>query len=369
MRAALTSTSITPPLPVHLAGYGDRHDPATGVHDDLEARILMIETSGARCCLVTCDLLAMSRDFSDPIRQAVAAIVGTTTERVLTACTHVHAGPSTLTGTDAIGWPVPTGYREQLVEQISNAARRAVDELVAVEASFARGALPTGFAINRRGHALAPEAQVLALDPVVIVANFGIHPTITGPTNLSIATDWVGPFRRELERRTGAKAMFLQGCQGDVNPAITSWDDGDPRAWQPTVDAFATRLAESIVDIVQHTAPLEMADASARQDVVRVPVGDTLLGHLAGGRSERAVELVDWTLGDLHLTAIPGEGFHGLERDLRASATTPLLLAGLAPEWHGYLPVPFTDGYEEGLSLGAEAVAQLAGALISRSSR
>ena len=41
----------------------------------------------------------------------------------------------------------------------------------------------------------------------------------------------------------------------------------------------------------------------------------------------------------------------------------PLLLAGLAPDWHGYFPLPYTDGYEEGLSLGPDAVAQLVAAL------
>jgi hypothetical protein len=154
-----------------------------------------------------------------------------------------------------------------------------------------------------------------------------------------------------------------------VNPAVTSWDDGDPNAWQPTVDEFAARLAVSIADIAQHAAPIAIETSAASQRVVHVPVGDTLLGHLVGGRSERAVELVDWTLGDLRVAAIPGEGFHGLERDLRASRAEPMLLAGLAPEWHGYLPVPFTEGYEEGLSLGKEAVAALASALVTRSSR
>ena len=40
-----------------------------------------------------------------------------------------------------------------------------------------------------------------------------------------------------------------------------------------------------------------------------------------------------------------------------------LLLAGLAPEWHGYLPSPFTEGYEESMSYGPEAVAAIAHAL------
>ena len=36
-----------------------------------------------------------------------------------------------------------------------------------------------------------------------------------------------------------------------------------------------------------------------------------------------------------------------------------MLLAGLTPEWHGYLPSPFTDGYEESTSYGREAVASI----------
>ena len=54
-----------------------RH-PRTSVHDDLEARVLVCEDDRARrVALVTCDLLAMTRDFSDPIRVAVAEIVET----------------------------------------------------------------------------------------------------------------------------------------------------------------------------------------------------------------------------------------------------------------------------------------------------
>ena len=96
---------------------------------------------------------------------------------------------------------------------------------------------------------------------------------------------------------------------------------------------------------------------------MEVPIGDTLLAQLAGGRPTRTVELVQWDLGALQVVAIPGEGFHAVETELRSRHGDPLLLAGLAPDWHGYLPLPYTDGYEEGLSLGPEAVAQLVAAL------
>jgi hypothetical protein len=45
------------------------------------------------------------------------------------------------------------------------------------------------------------------------------------------------------------------------------------------------------------------------------------------------------------------------------------LLAGLAPDWHGYFPLPFGEGYEEGLSLGPDAVADLVAALTPSAGR
>jgi neutral ceramidase len=363
MRAGFATTVITPELPVYLAGYGDRREPATAVHDDLQARVLVLEMNGARCCLVTCDLLAMSRDFSDPVRHAVAAIARTDVANVLTSCTHVHAGPSTLTGTDAIGWPVSPGYRESLIAHIAAATRRAIAAMTPVETRYARVTIADGIAVNRRGHALRLTSTVIMFDPVALVANFGIHPTVTGPTNLAVATDWVGPFRRGVEARTGMPAMFLQGCQGDVNPARTSWEDGSPTTWGPVVDAYAEPLARCIAEAAATAAPVDVKTLAVRRRTIDVPVGDTLLAALAGGAPTRAIELVSWRLGDLAVIAVPGEGFHGLEREVRSRHADPLLLAGLAPDWHGYFPVPYTDGYEEGLSLGAEAVGQLVEAL------
>ena len=116
MKAALARSVITPALPAFLAGYGDRRDPATAVHDDLEAHVLVVEVDGARAALVTLDLLVLSRDIADPIRARVGEIVGCGPDAVLTSCCHVHAGPSALRGTEAIGWPVPEGYGEFLAD-------------------------------------------------------------------------------------------------------------------------------------------------------------------------------------------------------------------------------------------------------------
>ena len=41
---------------------------------------------------------------------------------------------------------------------------------------------------------------------------------------------------------------------------------------------------------------------------------------------------------------------------MRTRRGDAVLLAGLGPDWHGYLPLPYGEGYEEGLSLGPDAV-------------
>jgi hypothetical protein len=104
------------------------------------------------------------------------------------------------------------------------------------------------------------------------------------------------------------------------------------------------------------------------RDVRRVTVPldpATLLTALSGGRVEQQVEIVEWDLGGLVVLSVPGEGFHHLEQAVRAARGDRVLLVGLAPDWHGYLPVPFDEGYEESLSYGAGAVAAIGAALVA----
>jgi hypothetical protein len=73
---------------------------------------------------------------------------------------------------------------------------------------------------------------------------------------------------------------------------------------------------------------------------------------------------VEWHIGDVALVSVPGEGFHGVEQTVRSARGDAVLFAGLSPDWHGYLPVPYGEGYEEGLSLGPVAVDRIVHELV-----
>ena len=59
------------------------------------------------------------------------------------------------------------------------------------------------------------------------VGNVAIHPVALGPECLAVSSDWVGPFRAELERRAGGTAILLSGAIGDVNPCHVHRQNND----------------------------------------------------------------------------------------------------------------------------------------------
>jgi hypothetical protein len=369
--AGFGTAVITPPTPVQLAGFIE-DQPATEVHDDLEVRAWFVRGEHGAVCLLVCDLLGMSPSFANPVRDAVGAALGLARGAVLTSCIHTHAGPSTLAGGEALGWITPDGYRELLVDGCVAAARAA--EAAAAPASLRAGRwpLPGGLSLNRRGLPYQPTfsvVDVIGTDGARIgtIANVSIHPVALGPECLAVSSDWVGPFRTELERRAGGAAVMLSGAIGDVNPCHVHRQDNDCRE---NTFAEAERLgravAEGVDAVLGDTEALTVdGPAVVRERVIDVTLGSTLL---TAGRQGRVVpvELVEWQLGPVRLVSIPGEGFHALGRAIEARAGRHVLLAGLAPEWHGYLPMPFRDGYEESTSYGRDAVAAIAEALTHR---
>jgi hypothetical protein len=361
------SAIITPPTPVQLAGFID-DQPATEVHDDLEVRAVYMRGEPGAVCLLVCDLLGMSRRFARPVRTAVAAALGLDVVAVLTSCIHTHAGPSTIEGSDALGWVTPEGYRDLLVEQCVRAARAAADAAVPARLRTGRWPLADGLSVNRRGLPYEPTFALLdacALDGSRLgtLANIAIHPVALGPECLAVSSDWVGPFRAALEARAGGRTVLLSGALGDVNPHHVHRQGNDcAHDGFAEAEELGRDVAEMADGVLRDAQPID-ADGPRveRARTIELTLGSTMLTGGGEGRTV-AIDLVEWTVGPVRLVSVPGEAFHALGRAIEGRGPH-VLVAGLAPEWHGYLPVPFTDGYEESMSYGAEAVASLARAL------
>jgi pimeloyl-ACP methyl ester carboxylesterase len=362
--------TITPKLPVRLAGYGARKHAAEEVADELTLRALWLADPTAPdnpVCLLVFDVLALDRTWSRPIREAVADELGVGVERVMTSCIHTHGGPSCQPGTAALGWTVQEGYQETLIDTARRVARAAAASPRAVAVRVARGELPANAGKNRRRREWNPAFVALDFvgtdgDRVATIANFGMHPVVTGPEHCVVNVDWVGPFRDAIADALGGTAIFLQGCEGDINPAETAWEASVPDALKAAA-LLGESMAASVLDALRDATPVTGAGLRVWARSLSVPVGTTVLTVLNRSRKRQDVELVEWAIGDEHIVGVPGEATQGMQARIEAARGTAPLFAGFAPSWHGYFAEPFRMGYEESMSLGRHATDAIGDAL------
>ena len=299
-----------------------RRPPCTrdAVHDDLELRVLVVEDGDRRVALspATCSRCRAT----SPIRSAPRS--PTCSTRRPTPCS-----PRARTCTrDRARSPAPTrsvgrcptgsasGSSTARPTRHDRAPRRRSPTVAALRP---HSPFPTTSRSTGAGIRCTPSAAVVVLDPVAIVANFGIHPTVTGPSNLAVATDWVGPFRRAVEARTGLPACFLQGCQGDVNPAVTSGRTATRRLGSGRRRLRGAARGEHHRPRSHARAGRGGTDRDERNARSASPSVTRCSRNSRVTRSDRARSISSsWKLGELEVVAVPGEGFHGVEDAIRA---------------------------------------------------
>ena len=76
-----------------------------------------------------------------------------------------------------------------------------------------------------RDHAIDGLVGVVRVDdldgnPIAVVFRYSAHPVSVGPQSLVASTDYPGPARDVIERSLGGLALFVQGCGGNINPAV-----------------------------------------------------------------------------------------------------------------------------------------------------
>ena len=361
---------ITPALPVVLAGFGARKGPVSEVHDDLEVHAVVFRDGELTLCLLVLDLLLLGPDYAHPIRAAVAATLGIPKANVLTSCTHTHSGPAATRSMRIIGWPAQAGYCDRLIQRCVDAATIAAACCTPAEFRFASAPLPEGLSLNRRGLDYHPTFAALDIrrpdgGRIGSIANIAIHPVAAGITARAVSRDWVGSFRDEATLLTGAPCVLLPGALGDVNPTRDAHTNPDPGGNWETARQLGVDVARCVADLLDKTVPAGERASAARHRIERIKAGFTVPSVLVlkAGRSVE-VELTEWALGETRLVSLPGEAFHRLGVEVTESRDDPVLLAGLAPHWLGYLPCPFGTGYEEKMSFGKGFVERLRAALL-----
>ncbi|HKZ44635.1 MAG TPA: neutral/alkaline non-lysosomal ceramidase N-terminal domain-containing protein [Anaerolineales bacterium] len=256
LRAGVARRTITPLKGIFLIGYGDRTKGNIGVHDELTATALVIESGTKRIAIVALDILTINEFVVDRVRTRLAPI------ELLLCCSHTHSGPISYASEGSFG--KNRAFINSLVENITAAVLEADSKLTPVRLEY--GSSTAGIAINRRekmpdGHTeigrnpqgvvdrslqvvkvLDESGQLLAT-----LVNYACHGTVLGPDNLLVSADWIGAMRSTAEAELGGMVLFLQGATANLNPDMY-WED--VRAFEMVAEQGRS-VAEAVVQAVR----------------------------------------------------------------------------------------------------------------------
>jgi hypothetical protein len=293
LRAAACAKTITPVVgenhsdPIYMAGFGNDRQ-ATGVHDDLWARGIVLEGRGVKLALVTLDLIGYFNNEVETIRSLVDPARGF--DSITVTSTHNHEGPDALGlwGPSELESGVDLGYLDFVNQSVAECIAEADDALAAAEIRFGTGdtrntSLPPWPDLVADGEVLQelvvdltpigqdlqipvagdpgpitnPSVPVLQLrarggGPVIAtLVNYASHPESLDDENTLITSDFPHFMREALETRFGGVAIYMSADLGVLQGPLSVHlaDPANPGQELPRPSfAFAERMGEILAE-------------------------------------------------------------------------------------------------------------------------
>ena len=394
MRAELqigaAKVDITPDvkaLRVPLGGYADRRGaPATGVHDAVYARALVLSDGKTKVGIVSTDLCFLPANVKAEVVRLVQAtgIHGLNAGTLFLAATHTHAAPDPLamhSGNDltAKGWtPFDAKLLGFTVDRIAEAIVTAEKRLA--PAKMRTKVVQPAKALNRnRRTERTTDTDLMTLEfrdrddhLLAMVVNYAAHPTLYGAGMKDISADWPGALTRRIEREQGGVCLFLNGAEGDA-----SVNGAEGRNAEAQVEHYAGAMLTALQEgkaLETKTAPLSAWTKTVTLPE-RKPNGLFLAAALQLGLTlEQAQKFVARLMpkttvlsfariGDVLLMGFPCEpttplGLAAKAIARKAGHLVPAVVA-LTNDWLGYALTPEqyrAGGYEAGMSFYGETL-------------
>jgi neutral ceramidase len=311
-RVGAAAVVITPPRGTPMAGYYFARG-AEGVHDDLFAKAIVIESGGSKAALVALDLISTTRDLVEEARHAVEVATGVRGDAVMISATHAHTGP-VLSGRGVR--EIAMGGQSELARAFRAGLPKKIAEAVRLAESLARPSVmlvghgrETSIAFNRRYHMtdgtvgwnpgkLNPKVLKPAgtIDPDVAVVSFesAENQPVAAYINYAVHLDNVGGqwFSADLPYTLGKLladvqgpdlvTVFTAGCCGDVNHIDVNWSR--PQKGFENAARMGTILAAEVLRTWPRLKTVRPAGLRTKSEMVRLAVPEVSQDDVAKAR-------------------------------------------------------------------------------------
>ena len=318
LQAGAAAVDITPrDLPLPLIG-SFRYRPATGAHDALNSRALVLADGTETVAIAIVDSCYVPRETLDEAKRQAQAETGIPADRMLIAATHTHTAPPPAPGVGLRGpEPAPSmqneeRYSRQLIDGIAASIARAFERLEPAEIGWAsteladevfnrrwfmkEGTIPpdpfggTTDQVRMNPPAGSPDLvkpsgpvdpEVLALsirtvagEPLALLANYSLHYVGNIPAGL-VSADYFGEFSRAIATRLHAGDRFVgilsNGTSGNINNIDFTKRRPRKRPFEQ-VRNVAGKLADVVAGSygeIKHSTEAELAMEQAEVTLMR----------------------------------------------------------------------------------------------------
>ena len=106
--AGASVIDITSPVGVEMGGYGARKGVATGIHDNLNVRTLVLDDRTTKLVIAICDFVGVGPKIVETAREIISRDFNIPPECVCIAATHTHSGPLTVRTGDGLDYSTVT---------------------------------------------------------------------------------------------------------------------------------------------------------------------------------------------------------------------------------------------------------------------
>ncbi len=285
---------ISPRSPLPVAGFGFRRGVSRGVIRPLQARIVCFSPGAdappaRRVLLISADILGWGDDQLERLGARLARDCGLPAEALILHATHSHSGPQLCQHVLPCLGVRDDQYAAWMEDQVIEAARRALASLEPARMELHLGECAIGvhrrrlrdgcwrMAPNPDGpvdhevrviRCIAPDDSTRAL-----LVHFACHPTASADDFFSPEYPGLAMTALENEPRGPAMALFLQGCCGDIRPAMIR--DGEfYRGDFNDAERLAARLADAVRQALARPGqPLPLDELETERTERALPLG------------------------------------------------------------------------------------------------
>ncbi|MFN0017835.1 MAG: neutral/alkaline non-lysosomal ceramidase N-terminal domain-containing protein [Pirellulaceae bacterium] len=346
LQVGFGETDITPDVngkkPVWLAGYGPGRK-ATGVHDPLMARCLVLGDGTEKIALVSVDLIGLQYPNVKEIRKGLANF-----KYVLVSSTHNHEGPDVvgIWGRGFFSRGVDDDYVASVVSKVVELVKKTSENLAPATAAYGTATDETLVGDSRKPIAKDGVLRVLKFtkpggtEPSGLLVQWNSHPESMGSKNTLVTADFPYATVAKLKEHHKCPILYMSGAVGGLmappdgvikDAAGKVLDEGDFEYCR----LYGEAVADLATKAMAAAEPIELTPFTISAKPIAIPVTNTVyrLARVAKilrrqGRiwegdfqilgEEVAEEVVDkptavetevayLRLGDVHVASIPGE--------------------------------------------------------------